>query len=395
LYIGIHVNTLPTTVFINRLLEALVKRGHKVVVFGTAIDSFKKIKGVSYAHYVLHSFFNSSKVVQFLKYSILLSFFKRKQKTALDKFLIAKGIYNIHQKTQFYPMLWHQPDILHVQWVKGIEQFLWVKKFDIKLATSLRGSHIYLTPLIDKEVANSYCKSLPQLDGIHSVCQDLINTAIDYSLLTDRSTVIYSGLEIADFPFIKPSKKQSINEGCLNIISVGRASWMKKFDVALDAMQILNTHGVKFKYTIVGVKNSEELTFQIHDLNLQNQVELFEWQPFERVKKHIQSADVLLISSVSEGIANAAIEAMALGTIVLSTDCGGMKELVEDGINGMITPMRNPREIAKSINLFNELTIQDKDSLAKNARKKVEAEFDMSKNIGAFEHFYENCLQEW
>ena len=80
MYIGIHVNTLPTTVFINRLLEALVKRGHKVVVFGTAIDSFKKIKGVSYAHYVLHSFFNSSKVVQFLKYSILLSFFKRKQK---------------------------------------------------------------------------------------------------------------------------------------------------------------------------------------------------------------------------------------------------------------------------------------------------------------------------
>ena len=109
----------------------------------------------------------------------------------------------------------------------------------------------------------------------------------------------------------------------------------------------------------------------------------------------MQQSDVLLLPSLEEGIANVVLEAMAIGLPVISTDCGGMKELVEDGINGMITPMRNPREIAKSINLLNELTIQDKDSLAKNARKKVEAEFDMSKNIGAFEHFYENCLQEW
>jgi colanic acid/amylovoran biosynthesis glycosyltransferase len=292
-------------------------------------------------------------------------------------------------------MLWHRPDVLHVQWIKGIEKFIWVKKFDIKLASSLRGSHIYLTPLIEKEVANSYRKSFPQLDGIHSVCQDLINTAKDYSLPTDRATVIYSGLEIADFPFIKPSEKQSINKDCLNIISVGRASWMKGFDVALDAMHILKTRGVSFKYTIVGAKNAEELTFQVHDLNLQNEVELLDWQPFDRVKKYIQLADVLLISSVSEGIANAAIEAMALGTIVLSTDCGGMKELVKDGINGMMTPMRNPIEIAKTIKLFNELTIQDKDGLAKSARKKVESEFDMDENIGAFKNFYENCLKEW
>ena len=50
----------------------------------------------------------------------------------------------------------------------------------------------------------------------------------------------------------------------------------------------------------------------------------------------MQMADVLLITSIEEGLPNVAVEAMALGLPVVSTTCGGMEELITNGTEGWL-----------------------------------------------------------
>jgi glycosyltransferase involved in cell wall biosynthesis len=67
--------------------------------------------------------------------------------------------------------------------------------------------------------------------------------------------------------------------------------------------------------------------------------------------KDIKDSKMFVLTSDYEGIPNALIEAMAIGLPVVSTDYspGGAKMLIEDGINGLIVPVRDPEAIALAI----------------------------------------------
>ena len=97
-----------------------------------------------------------------------------------------------------------------------------------------------------------------------------------------------------------------------------------------NCCKILKGNGFQFEYQIIGAKGTEELEFLIKSNNLQNEVFLTVKKPFGEVQQLIKNADLLLLPSFEEGIANVVLEAMQLGTIVLSTNCGGMEEVIEN-----------------------------------------------------------------
>jgi glycosyltransferase involved in cell wall biosynthesis len=63
----------------------------------------------------------------------------------------------------------------------------------------------------------------------------------------------------------------------------------------------------------------------------------------------IRAADVLSLSSLWEGVALVAQEAVAVGTPVVSTNVGGIGELIEDGFSGRLVPPRDPRALATAL----------------------------------------------
>ena len=76
---------------------------------------------------------------------------------------------------------------------------------------------------------------------------------------------------------------------------------------------------------------------------------------FDGVIPLISESDILLLSSVEEGVPNVILEAMALGTVVVSTDCGAVREIITDGENGFLVPVRDPRAIADMVRAVAEL----------------------------------------
>lgn len=386
LKIAVYSGTIPSTTFIERLIQGLGNAGNTVQIFGGLKKNLKysnpKIQLIPYLENKV------SKLLFLIRYSFLLYFFRQKEKKQLDH-IIRKSNKNINLlKIRYYPILWHKPDVFHLQWAKGVHEWLWVQQFGIKLIVSLRGTHNTVSPLADVELKKNYELAFPKVDGFHAVSEAIGKEAQKYGAQAKRIKVVYSGLRPIDLS--KEKEDGVLNKTPFRILSVGRAHWIKGYHYALDACALLNKKDFDFQYTIVGAKGIEELEYQKKDLELVNYVTFLDQMPYESVLNLMQQADLLLLPSVEEGIANVVLEAMQLGTMVLTTDCGGMNEVIKNKKNGFIVPVRNPQAMANTIIEISTLAKYKRDEITINARLSigtVHSEEKMVRDMEALYHF--------
>ena len=82
-------------------------------------------------------------------------------------------------------------------------------------------------------------------------------------------------------------------------------------------------------------------------LNLDRQV-IFTGQR-QDVSEILRDVDIVVHPSLTEGLSNVILEAMAVGVPVVATSVGGNPELVENGRTGLLVPAENALEIANAI----------------------------------------------
>ena len=111
------------------------------------------------------------------------------------------------------------------------------------------------------------------------------------------------------------------------------------------------------------------------------------------VIEKLSESDLFLLPSVEEGIANAVLEAMALGLPVISTDCGGMSEIIIDNKTGFLVPTRDPEAMARTIIKFCSLDEKEKTEIIHNASHTIKKSFLLKSQIKHMVSFYHNALK--
>ena len=388
LKIAVYSGQIPATTFVERLIHGLANRDFKILLFGAIVSGKENFRS-KHAHIKNYGYYHNRlyKLLYLIKYSVLLSIFNASEKRKLQMFLKRQKRYDLYNRVKYYPVLYHKPDIFHLQWAKSAEEWMWVQDFGMKLVLSLRGAHINYSPIADLDLANTYRRIFPNISGFHAVSKAIAKEAQKYGANQNQIKVVYSGLDI---PELKPST--TIDESVFNIISVGRAHWIKGYPVAIDACKYLMQHNIEFKYLIVGAAHDIELIYQIHDLELQNHITLVDAQPYSAIERLVQKCDVLLLPSHKEGIANVVLEAMALKTMVLTTDCGGMNEVVEDGHNGFMVPIRDPLAIAKKLKEISILNPAETLKITNNAFTTIQKQHNASEMIAGMLALYDQVL---
>lgn len=91
-----------------------------------------------------------------------------------------------------------------------------------------------------------------------------------------------------------------------------------------------------------------QLTAQIAALGLQNRVSLLGSVPHAELPALFSAADVMVLPSASEGLANVWVEALACGTPIVIPDVGGAREVVDRPAAGRLAP-RDPKAIADAV----------------------------------------------
>jgi glycosyltransferase involved in cell wall biosynthesis len=122
-----------------------------------------------------------------------------------------------------------------------------------------------------------------------------------------------------------------------NIVALGVLLPVKGYDKLIRAARLLKNDGVIFKLRILGNGDLEnELKLLVKELDLEKEVELagFQYNPFPYLKQ----SDVFVMTSVSEGLPTALIEAMILGLPTVVTDCSGCREIAGQGEFSIMTP---------------------------------------------------------
>lgn len=389
--VAVYSGNIPSTTFIENLIEGLAQSGTEILLFGKQTAEVK-YKGnvklyptpVSGAGLFINVIFQSLTLL--VKDPGL--FFKS-YKALKNKKKKLKGI--IKEAGIVFPILNNIPDIFHIQWAKTVEQHPELfELLDSKFIVSLRGAHINYSPILDLKLADAYRKYFPHIDGFHAVSEDIGREATKYGAEKNKIKVIHSSIK--DELFLMESEVYK-SGNTLDIISIGRFHWKKGYHYALDAMKILNDSKINFTYSIIAQgKIPEEITFLIDEYGLADKVNIIPGMKHDELIKKLQSSHLLILPSVEEGIANVVLEAMATGIPVLTTDCGGMDEVVNDRINGYIVPVRDPVLLSEKIKQFINSDFEFKTELVKKAKNTIKEEFSADKQMREFSEFYNSIL---
>lgn len=151
--------------------------------------------------------------------------------------------------------------------------------------------------------------------------------------------------ELASEPMSHPWLKQKSGPV---ILSVGRLVRAKNFGLLLRAFALLPPE-LNARLMICGSGSQHERLLALATrLEIADRVELLGHQsnPF----RYLAAADLFVCSSIFEGANNALIEAIALGTPCVSTDCpSGARDILDEGRLGPLVPVDDPRALAEAM----------------------------------------------
>jgi glycosyltransferase involved in cell wall biosynthesis len=244
------------------------------------------------------------------------------------------------------------------------------------------GSDVRIMPDRSPWIARAMPAVFAQMGRVLCRSEDLRTWAVQRGAPSERTAVLYPAVDTAYFA---PSPRPARPGDALRLVAVGRQHWVKAYEHAVHAVALARSDGHDVTLTIVGGDSGsgDALAYMIRDLGLTEVVQLVGSRSVAGTRAALARSDVFIMSSLSEGVSRAALEAMAMGLPVITTDAGGMPEVVEDGVDGLIVPRRDPRALADAIGV---LAVHADTRAAMGARARAKAgRFDTGPHLDRIE----------
>jgi glycosyltransferase involved in cell wall biosynthesis len=167
----------------------------------------------------------------------------------------------------------------------------------------------------------------------------------------------------------------------------------KRQDDLLRAAAELKRRGVPFRLEFAGVGPTQPAVRRLTgELGLGDEVDFLGALSSEELRGRLAEAAVLCLPSLWEGIPAAALEAMAVGVPVVSTDAPGTRDVIDDGTTGLLASPKDPAGLADRL----ELVLSDPArarSLADAARLEVEREYSLNAMVTRKQALYEELIR--
>jgi glycosyltransferase involved in cell wall biosynthesis len=192
---------------------------------------------------------------------------------------------------------------------------------------------------------------------------------------------IYNGLDFSEFGRADFSSVPPL------IVAVGRLIPKKGFSDLIRACELLAEHGKSFRCEIIGEGLIEnELRGQIDELCLQDKVVLTGAKPQSQLRRRLAAANVFVLPSVidpeggMDNLPTVIMEAMATGLPVVSTNIGGIPEMVIENETGFLVQPGDAVAMADAINkIVGDASMARR--LGQSAYEQARTLFSIEKNV--------------
>jgi len=199
-------------------------------------------------------------------------------------------------------------------------------------------------------------------DVIVAQSEDMKNDLETNYLLSANILLINNPVDIAKVEILSNKLiPLNFNKSKINLLTVAGLREEKRHDLMLKVMAILPE---QYHLTIVGSGDkAEELKVLSKDLKIEKRIH-FEGQQ-SNPYPYMKNADLFLLTSQREGFPNVLLEANCTGLPIVAFAClGGIKEIINEGINGFFVPFEEIQLMAKKIEeamlyKFDKISIQN------------------------------------
>lgn len=234
-------------------------------------------------------------------------------------------------------------------------------------------------------------------DSLCDLTTNVSQEAVDISIKrravpSDHIIAMHNGIDTERFTFNPDSRKMRRVELGLTcdtplILAVGRLTEAKDYPNLLSAMSQLPECYNNVQLVIIGTGEdkanllaiTDELGLmpRVHFLGLRNDVS--DW---------MSASDIYAMSSAWEGMPLVLLEAMACERVIVATDCGGVKEVL-DG-NGFLVPPKNSEKLADALTFALSMSPSESLELGLQAKRNIEQKYSLSAVAKKWIELYES-----
>jgi len=219
----------------------------------------------------------------------------------------------------------------------------------------------------------------------------------DFHVPEEKINVVYNGIELDRFLKkngeidLKMRDEMSLSRDLMIAGAIGRLSSVKGFIYLVRAFKKVAEQNETARLLIVGEGGEKAiLEKEVKNLGLADKV-IFETKHMA-TEDYLSVMDIFCLPSVKEGLGLALIEAMASGRACVASDVGGIPEIIDHEVDGILVPPENPEALAEAIIRLSRAP-ELRQTFSRRAPQKAQNKFSIEDNVKKTIEVYKEAMK--
>lgn len=303
----------------------------------------------------------------------------------MNPFRVARYIYNVRKALKNI-----NPDICLTFSIRpAIWGNLITRQLHIPTITNITGVGPLFTSknIVYRTARSMYRNALSKTKKVFFQNADDMNLFLERNFVnpTVAETVPGSGVDYNKF---KPRVFKEKDHGTFIFLFIGRLIKDKGIFEYFEAAKRIRKKFPHTHFHIIGPFWTQNLRKNtITHSQLQNWIDegIIDYLGEKKdVRKFIAEADCIVLPSYREGTSNILLEAASMEKPVVTTNTTGCKEIVEDGVTGLLCRVKDEKDLAAKMEMMIMLSEEERNNMGKKARQKIIKEYDKQIVVNAY-----------
>lgn len=227
------------------------------------------------------------------------------------------------------------------------------------------------------------------------------DTLLSWGVPDERIRLVYDGIQVEPFANARPDPgiraRLGFPEESRLVGTVVRVREDKGVGDLVRAAAVVASKCPNARFVVAGRdgdggESTRRFREQAAALGLEGQLVFARY--VEELPPLLSALDLFVLPSWMEACPVSLMEAMAAGTPVVATDVGGVPEMVEDGVHGLLCAAREPEALAARIVAGLALEPQQREAMRAAALERVREKFDVAVQAREIENILEGTVQQ-
>jgi glycosyltransferase involved in cell wall biosynthesis len=287
-------------------------------------------------------------------------------------------------------------DVVHAHWAipTGPAAVMAARKLHLPSVITMHGGDVYVNPEQGYDFPTRWYVrpalrwTLRHAGALTAITEDCRQHALRVGAPAEQIHLVFNGTDLRRFSPGDNGNRPDPRFGPHMIFACRQLFPRKGIRFLLEAGAQLKPQFPDLKIVLAGDGfERPELVSLATRLGIESDVTFLGWVPNAELPPYYRAAAVSVIPSLEEGFGIPAAEAMGCETAVVASDAGGLPEVVEDGVTGLVVPRGDSAALARAIGSL-LADPQRRRRMGQAGRERVLRLFDWDRSAQQFEELY-------